>query len=270
MHRGKEKIRGEKVMKTSPRWRSVNQVRRLKIMMTVVAVVLLVSVGAGIALVWYHISPVLPWLLPNASSAGSEAGEESSAAEQDWDSLNLVLVNSLHMLPPDYEVSLTEAGGVMVEKRIADALLEMQRAAKEDGVGLKLSKGYVSAQEQEKLYQKRVKELTSSGYSQVKAEAAAQNTVERGGYSEYQTGLAVEFSAGKSGFEKSGEYKWLIEHGVDYGFVERFPKNKESTTGKTAEPGHFRYVGEENAKRMRQMGMCLEEYTAYLDSQSQK
>ena len=50
----------------------------------------------------------------------------------------------------------------------------------------------------------------------------------------------------------------------DTGFVERYPKGKESITGIDYEPWHYRYVGKEHAQRMNELNMCLEEYVAFL------
>lgn len=51
---------------------------------------------------------------------------------------------------------------------------------------------------------------------------------------------------------------------AEYGFVERYPKGKESITGIDYEPWHYRYVGKEHAQRMNELNMCLEEYVAFL------
>ena len=59
-------------------------------------------------------------------------------------------------------------------------------------------------------------------------------------------------------------YTWLQEHAAEYGFVERYPKGKESITGIDYEPWHYRYVGKEHAQRMNELNMCLEEYVAFL------
>lgn len=53
---------------------------------------------------------------------------------------------------------------------------------------------------------------------------------------------------------------WLKENAENYGFILRYPKEKENITKVTYEPWHWRYVGEENAKKINELGMCLEEY----------
>lgn len=263
-NRSKGKGHGERVIKSQARWRSVNQVKRLRIMMTVVAIVILFSVAAGLFLIWNQLRPTL---LPEQSSSSqivSEPLEETTGPDV------LILINRENALLPDFAPDLIEADGVQVDKRVAESFLQMQQAAAEDGITLSLSQGYVTTEEQDQRYAEKVKQLVQSGYSQVRAEDAAQTVVERGGRSEYQTGLAVDIVLSGSVPKESPEYKWLSVHGVSYGFVQRYPDKKKSITQKEEDLRHFRYVGTENAQRMRQMGMCLEEYTAYIAKQGKK
>nr|MCR5149896.1 M15 family metallopeptidase [Clostridiales bacterium] len=73
-------------------------------------------------------------------------------------------------------------------------------------------------------------------------------------------GIAMDICSLYQSFDKSNEYKWLEEHAADYGFILRYPKNKENITKIIYEPWHWRYVGVENAKAIKQSGKCLEEY----------
>ena len=61
-------------------------------------------------------------------------------------------------------------------------------------------------------------------------------------------------------FEYSPQYKWLCAHAQDYGFILRYPKDKQSITKIVFEPWHWRYVGVDAAKAMKNSGQCLEEY----------
>ena len=60
----------------------------------------------------------------------------------------------------------------------------------------------------------------------------------------------------------TAEQQWLMEHCAEYGFILRFPKDKEHITGIIWEPWHYRYVGEELAQEITASGLCLEEYLA--------
>lgn len=263
---GRSGRRGERVLKSQPGWRGVNQVRRLRILMTVIAVVILISVTAGLLLVWYQLHPSLEKELFASSAPEYSEPVQSSAASSAPDIL--VLVGSGQGLMEGVVPDLTEQDGVQVDKRLAAAYEEMKKAAADSGVALKITRGYVTAEQQEALYKQKVQELVAAGYTQVRAEDTAQSLVERGGYSEYQTGLAVDFEL--TGGTGGAQSEWLLVNGPQYGFVLRYPENKTSVTQKNAEPQHFRYVGQENAQRMRQMGFCLEEYVSYLSKQLKK
>lgn len=95
------------------------------------------------------------------------------------------------------------------------------------------------------------------------------------GTSDHQTGLAVDIVQTslpwqyQSLIQEFGETeagKWLAENCWKFGFVLRFPADKEEITGIIYEPWHFRYVGRTHAEQMHELNMCLEEYIEYLDS----
>ena len=89
------------------------------------------------------------------------------------------------------------------------------------------------------------------------------------GHSEHECGLAADIiDAGSAGWsaplideqEDMPAQKWLMEHCQDYGFILRYPKDKEEITGIIYEPWHYRYVGKKYAKEIMEKGLCLEEY----------
>ena len=110
----------------------------------------------------------------------------------------------------------------------------------------------------------RQKSLQGSGKSKEEAERLTLQTINKPGTSEHNLGLAVDLNYVNYDFEKSGAYKWLTENAEKYGFVQRYKKEKENITKVDYEPWHWRYVGEENAKKMNELDMCLEEYIDYL------
>ena len=83
------------------------------------------------------------------------------------------------------------------------------------------------------------------------------------GHSEHQLGLSIDVE-GSNGdynkFEESNEFKWMINNSYKYGFILRYPKNKEKITGYKYEPTHLRYVGYSLAKYLKRNSMTLEEY----------
>ena len=76
--------------------------------------------------------------------------------------------------------------------------------------------------------------------------------------------LEDNFNYVDNSFAKTSEYKWLLKNAENYGFILRYPEDKEDKTKIAYESWHWRYVGEENAKRMNELNMCLEEYVEYL------
>lgn len=81
------------------------------------------------------------------------------------------------------------------------------------------------------------------------------------GCSEHQLGLAIDINVpGASSFAGTKQCKWLHEHCWEFGFIVRYTADKKEITGFEAEAWHIRYVGTEHALRIRELGMCLEEY----------
>ena len=159
---------------------------------------------------------------------------------------------------------LTTVSGISVSVKIADALKQLLAAAKKAGYSIQLKSGYMTAADQEKLYQDKVSSLIAGGgYTQVRAEAEAAKTVPPGNACEDVLGLSFEVD-GDSDFENSAAAKWLDNQCIFYGFIRRYPESKTEYTGMSGSFTHYRYVGEESAMKMRSYGMCLEEYASYL------
>jgi len=80
--------------------------------------------------------------------------------------------------------------------------------------------------------------------------------------SEYQTGYCVDFvyAVTTATVQNNVTYQWLLENSADYGFVLRYPIDKEAETGKSFDFMHFRYVGVQDAQLMKTLNLCLEEY----------
>ena len=272
----------EKVVKARPDWRRTSQVKRLKIFMVLIAAALAVSVVACGLVAWFQLKPTFGMKISGASSSSN--GEESSeiaegALALNDDSFDLVLVNNTSPISASFKLQLTTFNGVQLDSRILSSLQLMIRDAEKDSCHLKVTGGYVDATKQDQLFQAEVSKLIKEkGYSKVRAENEAQLTAPRTGCSEFQTGLAVYFSAANSSvgtdFSTTNEYRWLLSNCVNYGFIQRLPENKCSTdksngtTGMKFSASHFRYVGIDNAKKMRALQMCLEEYSQYVAKQN--
>lgn len=178
----------------------------------------------------------------------------------------LTLVNFENTIPKDWKVDLVQLNnGQSVDRRIYDDLIAMLQAAKSEGLNPLICSSYRTNEKQEQLHQNKVSEYLSQGYSKVEASDKAAFWVARPGTSEHQLGLAVDIVSTKNqrldrSQENTVEQQWLIQNSWKYGFVLRYPTNKNSITGVGYEPWHYRYVGKEHAKKINELGVCLEEY----------
>lgn len=173
---------------------------------------------------------------------------------------NLMLVNSQYRIPDDYSVELIRlSNGEQVDSRIYPDLQEMFDDARGDGYNLFVRAGYRSGEDQEDLMEDKIETYRQEGYSQREAEHEAEKWVAKPGTSEHELGLAVDINA-EGQTDGNRLYQWLAEHSWKYGFILRYPAEKEAITGIDYEPWHFRYVGKQAAKEMYEQDLCLEEY----------
>lgn len=247
---------------------------------SVTAAVLLLIVAAG-ALV---VNKLLPGVTINTAGKPESSQPEASVQETDgqtggsqhrrgtdftqWNQecpWNLIVVNVDNPVPAGYDVITEKYDGTMeVDSRIIDPLSDMIRAAREDGVSLWISSGYRSNHLQRQLFEDETASYLQDGYPRANAESMAANSVAVPGTSEHETGLSVDLNEVSSDFQYTEAYRWLSENAEDYGFVQRYPEDKQEITGIITEPWHYRYVGQAVAKAMNARGMCLEEYAAGL------
>ena len=132
--------------------------------------------------------------------------------------------------------------------------------ARSQGVYPIVASGYRTAEKQQSLMDEKVKFFEEQGYSESDARREALKWVNAVGYSEHQSGLAVDINA--DGVHSAGYqvYNWLADNAWQYGFILRYPADKESVTGVMYEPWHFRYVGKEAAAYIMENNLCLEEF----------
>jgi len=174
---------------------------------------------------------------------------------------NLILVNSNHRIPNDYEVDLTElSNGQKVDSRIYPELQRMFDAARADGLQLFVREGYRTSEEQQQILDKKIAAFENEGNSRKEAEKLAKEWVSIPGTSEHELGLSVDINADTSVSSRDSVYTWLAENAHRYGFINRYPSDKTGITGISNEPWHYRYVGREAAEKMKERGVCLEEY----------
>ena len=194
-----------------------------------------------------------------ASSAQADGASTDQAFDGEIDPL--MLVNSTHALPEGYTVELTElSNGQSVATLIYPALQQMFDDARSQGIYPIVASGYRTPEKQQSLMDEKIQSLVEQGYSQESAQTEALKWVNQVGYSEHQSGLAVDINA--DGIHSAGYevYDWLAQNAWQYGFILRYPEDKTDITGTGYEPWHYRYVGVEAAQAITQQGVCLEEY----------
>lgn len=178
-------------------------------------------------------------------------------------SKELMIVNCENKLPEDFVVETKICRGKEVSSIIADDLEKMITDAKKDGVNLWISSGYRSVSRQAMLFDRQVEKQKSKSKSKINEEDAqvmAAKVVAKPATSEHNIGLAVDFNGVKDDFYQTKEYKWLMDNAHKYGFIERYQEKWKNKTGVIYEPWHFRYVGIDNAKSIKESGLCLEDY----------
>ena len=213
---------------------------------------------------------------PVESSSQKEEEQEQSSQEtkqqqlaeefaKEKEEYYLLLANAENPLPQDWSIQTEEVqNGYEMDKRAAPAMREMIQAAKEDGVELMLCSAYRSIEKQQQLFDRSQQAYMAQGMSEEEAYAKTATETAIPGTSEHQTGLAADIVTPTyqmlDGFADTPAGQWLSEHATEYGFVLRYPQDKQEVTGIIYESWHYRFVGKTHAKLMKESGLCLEEY----------
>lgn len=143
-----------------------------------------------------------------------------------------------------------------MQREAAKALEELFNGAQNEGIQLAAVSGYRSYARQKAIYANNVNTM---------GQAAADRVSAKPGNSEHQTGLAMDVSAASVGYdlvealENTKEGIWIKENAHKYGFIIRYPKEKEAITGYSYEPWHVRYIGVKDATYIYKTGATLEE-----------
>lgn len=188
------------------------------------------------------------------------------------DSGHLMLVSSEHMVDKDYNPDRVQFENTYyyLRKEAAESLERMLRDMKvELGEAPMIISTYRSYEKQESVYNSNVDDAVKNGADLADAIKETGRYIALPGASEHQTALAVDLSNDGSLEENFIETEagiWIREHCHEYGFIVRYPKEKEMFTGIGYEPWHIRYVGEPSSDIMYQNNWCLEEYIEYLEN----
>ena len=184
----------------------------------------------------------------------------------------LVLVNPWHKMAEGYEPALRQVtwgygdDDQFLDERAADDMIQMIADCSAAGNHPFVCSAYRNTAMQEYLFNNKIARLVyEEGVDPGDAPEVAATTVALPGTSEHQLGLAADIIDYNYPYlneqqEEMPTQKWLMEHCWDYGFILRYPNDKSEITGIIYEPWHYRYVGHEAAREIRDLGLTLEEY----------
>jgi len=172
-----------------------------------------------------------------------------------------VVVNKQHpLIPTGYAPNdLVNISGATISSMAQADFESMNNDAIAQKVDFTIVSSYRSYSSQSAIY---------NNYTSIYGQAETDTFSARPGYSEHQTGLAIDFGSSTVAtcdladcFGTSTEGQWLALHASEYGFILRYTTPKQSITGYKSEPWHFRYVGRELAAQMKKQSVnTLEEF----------
>lgn len=185
----------------------------------------------------------------------------------------LVLVNRDRALEEGaYESDLRNIcnGRLQAADVLYDDLVDLLAAADEEGYQYWIASAYRSRERQQELVDEDVARYMAQGMNRQQALEKTYEQTMPAGKSEHETGLALDILCSENlnmdvtQAEEPGN-KWLTEHAHEYGFILRYPEDREEITGILYEPWHFRYVGKEAAAFLWENDLTLEEFWEILE-----
>ena len=178
----------------------------------------------------------------------------------------LMLVNKYYHLSEDYVPSdLVDISNQYyygenhrIRSVVYDAFIDMWNQAQKDGIYLIINSSYRTYAEQQQVY---------DSYKDSRGTTYADSIAARPGYSEHQTGLAIDIFSTEytttANFKGSPAHEWLVNNAYQYGFIQRYEEDTEDLTGFSEEAWHWRYVGVEVATYLHEHDITFDEYYAY-------
>lgn len=182
---------------------------------------------------------------------------------------SLILLNPGNGITEEIPMERTKFNEQYLDSRAAQSYKAMYDAAKADGINLFLRSGYRTLELQKSYYDANIAAYKKQGLSEADAIKRTREYYTVPGHSEHHSGLAADIITDEyqrditvldERFASTDGYKWLIKNCADYGFILRYPKEKEDVTQINFESWHYRYVGVAHAKTIMLTGVSLEEY----------
>ena len=167
--------------------------------------------------------------------------------------MNLIYINDTYANTSDPAYKYRKH---QMRKVVYDDFIALKEACKTKGFNLYVVSGYRSTTWQTEIYNHMV-----NTYSVAKAD----QTCSRPGHSEHTTGLACDIALDNYSFEdviKHPQYQWFLGQLANYGFIIRYPENKDTLTGYSYESWHLRYLGKDLAKKVTASNLTYDEYYA--------
>jgi D-alanyl-D-alanine carboxypeptidase len=204
-----------------------------------------------------YISTVTLVQVPNNSKIATEpSGFSITDTSSMW-----VIVNKQHPLSPlNFTPNdLVKTHGATIRSFAESDFVALMTDSAKQGVNLTTTSSYRSYLYQRNLY---------NNYVAIHGQTDADTFSAKPGYSEHQTGLAIDFGSSSvvrcnlgSCFGQTKESQWLTANAYKYGYILRYPANKQTVTGYIAEAWHYRYVGCKLATEMKDKSIItLEEF----------
>lgn len=146
---------------------------------------------------------------------------------------------------------------IFLEKATANAFYELKDFLIKKGIYFDICSGYLSLEQQKNKYDNFLKR---NGIKMTEKRMCLP------GYSEHHTGLALDCDYYKDNdwagicSDDNLETKFIHTILFQFGFILRYPKDKQEITKMQYEPWHIRYVGKELARKLYEDNITLEEY----------
>lgn len=209
---------------------------------------------------------------PKSTAAGPAHDRQTVRKIYKENKKNLVLVNEENKLKKKDSPTLIPIcyGRLHASEALYDSLVRMLADARKEGYQYYIASAYRSSEKQQKLVDDGVRKRMRMGLPYEEALAETRQVIMPAGHSEHETGLALDIlCTGNMQMDETQKWEpgniWLQKNCHKYGFILRYPDNKEHITGITYEPWHFRYVGERAATYMREENITLEEFWQRLE-----
>lgn len=201
-----------------------------------------------------------PTLDPNSPAGRAAALGLPAPPDIDINSWEFIFANADHSIEEYAPPELVTVEGQQFDSRIVDALNDFVQNTRDQGLKVYLSSAYRSYSDQAANFQR----VVGNGYPNGKTNAGFYVTMPAG-CSEHQTGLTcditdVYYPLKDSSIENTETFKYMSAHCQEFGFILRFPADKEDVTGVMYEPWHYRYVGVEVATYIMENHLCFEEF----------